>query len=196
MSVAKTTLHALFAGALSLCAPALRAGEGHDHAKHDHSKHDHPKHDHAAHGHGNHGHAHAAAPAGTPMSSHDGMANLYKHLGEMEKELSAGSLDGIHGHDEAIQAAVKDLDKDTTLQEARKKRVQGYVKNVQRLSGKMHASADAKKLDQVKADFGKLKAQVDLLDKQFAHSHKPGSGKLEPGVAKHPHHPHPSDTGK
>jgi len=54
--------------------------------------------------------------------------------------------------------------------------VQGYVKNVLRLTGRMHASADAKKLDQAKADFGKLKAQVDLLDKQFAHSHKPGSG--------------------
>lgn len=168
MSNSNAFLSTLFAGALLLGAPALRAHEGHDHAKPDHAK--------------------EAAQAVAPMSSHDGMTSLYKHLGEMEKELAAGSLDGIHGHDEAIQASVKDLDLDTTLTAARKKRVQGYVKNVLKLSGKLHAAADGQKLDQAKADFQKLKAQVDLLDKQFAHPHKPGAGKAAKEGEAHPHH--------
>lgn len=167
MSNSKIILSTLIAGALVTGVPAVHAGEGHDHSKHDH--------------------AHDAAPASASMSSHDGMTSLYQHVGEMEKELAAGSLDGIHGHDEAIQAAIKDLDKDTALTAAKKKRVQGYVKNVLKLSGKMHAAADGKKLDQAKADFKKLKAQVDLLDKQFAHSHKPGAGKSAHEGEAHPH---------
>jgi hypothetical protein len=151
MSNSKTIMNTLLAGALLFGAPSLRADEGHDHSQHDPAE--------------------EAAQAGAPMTSHDGMTSLYKHLGEMEKELSEGSLEGIHGHDEAIQASVKDLDKDTALTEAKRKRVQGYVKNVLKLSGKLHVAADGKKLDKAKADFQKLKAQVDLLDKLFAHSH-------------------------
>ena len=111
------------------------------------------------------------------MNSHDGMTKLYKHLGEMESELAAGKLDGIHDHFDAIAASVKDLDKDTSLAADKKKRVQGYVKNVLKLSDKVHHSADGNKPDQAKKDLAKLKAQVDLLDKQFAHSHKPGAEK-------------------
>jgi hypothetical protein len=168
MSKSNAFLSTLFAGALLLGASALRADEGHDHSKHDHAK--------------------EAIQKGAPMSSHDGMASLYKHLGEMEKELSAGSVDGIHGHDEAIQASVKDLDKDTALTAAGKQRVQGYVKNVLKLAGKLHAAADGKKLDQANADFRKLKAQVDLLDKQFTHSHKPGAGNVAKEEGAHSHH--------
>lgn len=139
------------------------------------------------HGHSGHGH-HAADTAGSAaiMSSHDGMTALYQHLGEMETALAAGSLDGIHHHSEALTASVRDLDKDTTLSADKKKRVRGYVKNVLKLSDKLHHSADAKKEDQAKKDLAKLKAQVDLLDKQFAHSHKPGSEKPKDAEA-HPH---------
>lgn len=155
-----------FAAALALGAPALHAGEGHDHS----------------------GHAHPASDsAKATMSSHDGMTALYGHLGEMEKELAAGSLDGIHGHDDAINAAVEDLDKDTALTADKKKRVQGYVKNVRKLSGKLHGYADGKKLDQAKKDFPKLQAQVDLLDKQFAHSHKPDAAGAAKPVEDHGH---------
>jgi hypothetical protein len=144
------------AAALLAGAPALHADKGHDHSEHAHTGSD-------------------SAKAGAVMSSHDGMTSLYQHLGEMQKELAAGSLDGIHGYDENIQAAVKDLDKDTSLTAEKKKRVTGYVKNVLKFSGRLHKSADSKKLDQAKKDFVKLQAQVDLLDKQFGHSHKPGA---------------------
>lgn len=191
MSPSLVSLRSLCAAALLLAAPALHAGAG-PKGHGDHEGHDHAKHDHAV----------DSAAAGTALGSlgsHGGMSALYRHLGEMEQELAAGNLAGIHGHDEAIQAAVRGLDTDTSLTEAKRKRVQGYAKNVQRLSGKMHAAADGKKLDQVKADFAKLKAQVDLLDKQFGHSHKPGTEKAgktgKHGAAhSHPHsHPHSQD---
>lgn len=157
-----------FAALLLAGVPALHADKRHDHS--------HPAHP-----------ASDSAKGGAVMSSHDGMTSLYQHLGEMEKELAAGSLDGIHGHDESVQAAVKDLDQDSTLTAEKKKRVQGYVKNVLKLSGKLHAAADGKKLDQAKKDFAKLQAQVDLLDKQFAHSHKPGAAEKAKAEGAHDH---------
>jgi hypothetical protein len=169
------TLAAAFTFAMS---PAY-ADKGHDH-KHDHGKGGDHAHDHAGHDHGG-AHDHPV------MSSHDGMVALYKHLAEMETELAAGTLDGVHGHDEAIQAAVKGLHKDTTLTEAKRKKVQGYAKNVQKISGKMHGAADAKNLDQARKELAKLKAQIDLLDKQFGHSHKPAGA----GNSKGHHHAHP-----
>ncbi len=155
MKMSILTLNAVIAGSIAFGAQSAHADKGHDHSTH--------------------AHASDSAKTGATMSSHDGMTALYQHLGEMEKEITAGKLDGIHGHDDAIQAAVKDLDKDTTLTAEKKKRVQGYVKNVLKLSGKLHVASDGKKLDQARKDLGKLKAQVDLLDKQFAHSHKPGA---------------------
>ena len=158
------TLSAAFAGALLLGAAIVQGDEGDDHS----------------HSHGQSGKGEQAADtaAGAAvMKSHDGMTALYKHIGEMETELAAGKLDGIHDHFDAIAASVKDLDKDTSLSAEKKKRVQGYVKNVLKLSDTIHHSADGNKPDQAKKDLGKLKAQVDLLDKQFAHSHKPGAEK-------------------
>lgn len=149
-------LNTAIVAALVAGVPALHADKGHDHSQHAHPASD-------------------SAKGGAAMSSHDGMTALYLHLGEMETELAAGSLEGIHGHDENIRAAVRDLDKDTTLTAEKKKRVQGYGKNVLKLTGKIHVSADGKNLDQARKDFAKLQAQVDLLDKQFGHSHKPGA---------------------
>lgn len=161
-------LNTAFAAALIAGTPALHADKGHDHSKHAHPAPD-------------------SAGGGALMSSHDGMTSVYRHLKEMEKELSEGNLDGIHGHDEGIQAAIKDLGGDTSLTAEKKKRVQGYLKNVRKLSGKMHAAADGKKLDQAKKDFAKLQAQVDLLDKQFAHSHKPEAAGKAGTEGKHTH---------
>lgn len=162
MKNSKLTLSALLAGASLLGAPGLHAAGSNEHAG---------GHDHSQHG----GHAADSSKGGAVMTSHDGMTALYKHLGEMEAGFTAGKLETIHDHAEAMGASVKDLDKDTSLTAEKKKRVRGYVKNIIRLADKVHHSADGKKLDQARKDFAKLQAQVDLLDKQFAHSHKPGA---------------------
>lgn len=115
------------------------------------------------------------------------MTALFKHLGEMDAELVANNLAGIHGHDEAIQTAVGGLDRDSTLTDAKRKKVQGYAKNVQKISGRLHGAADAKNLDLARKELVKLKAQVELLDRQFGHSHKPAV----PGKSKAHGHAHP-----
>ncbi|MDQ3001893.1 MAG: hypothetical protein M3Y08_11615 [Fibrobacterota bacterium] len=171
MMNSKLTLSTIFAGAILLGPAGLSAGEGHGHGHSD-------KADHAA----------GSAQTGAVLSSHDGMTALYQHLGEMETALAAGKLEVIHDHSETLGATVKDLDKDTTLTAAKKKRVQGYVKNVLKLADKLHHAADGKKMDQAKKELVKLQAQVDLLDKQFAHSHKPeAAGKVKDGEAAHHH---------
>jgi hypothetical protein len=158
MNFTKLTLKTAIAGVLLLGVSGTQAHEGEDHSK---------------------GEVHAAdsVKAGAVMSSHDGMTALYVQLQEVESLLAQGKLGGMHAHADAIGAATKDLDKDTTLDASKKKRVQGYVKNVAKLADKMHDAADANKLDETKKVFTQLKAQVDLLDKQFAHSHKPATGK-------------------
>jgi hypothetical protein len=153
--------------AFTFGAPALRAEKGHDHGeqgKHDHAGHDHGKHEHA-------GHEHAAPDTTGPvLGAREGLASLRKHLGEMEQELAASRAEGFHAHDDAVQAAVRGLDRDSTLAADKRKRVQGYVKNVRRLVHKIHHQAEGKKFDTAKKELAKLKAQVDLLEKQFAPS--------------------------
>ncbi len=157
MKNTKLTLSTVFAGALLFTSHGAQAQEGKDSTK-------------AA------AHSMDSMKPGTVMSSHDGMTALYAHLKEVETQLAAGKLEGMHEHAEAIEAATKDLDKDTTLDASKKKRVQGYAKNIAKLADKLHDAADEKKLDETKKAFAKLKAQVDLLDKQFTHSHKPTEG--------------------
>lgn len=165
MKNAKLTLSTVFAGALLFGAAGIPAHEGEKHSA-------------------------DSSQAGATMSSHDGMTALYMHLHEIEEQLSAGKLEGMHEHAEAIEAATKDLDKDTTLDATKKKRVQGYAKNIAKLGDKLHDAADAKKLEETKKEFAKLKAQVDLLDKQFSHSHKPTAGE------KHTEDGHAEGAGK
>jgi hypothetical protein len=189
MKNSKLSLSTVLTGALLMGAPFLMAGEGHDHSKHDH-EHGH-EHADAAH---HQGHAAIPTQGGAVMSSHDGMTALYHHLQEIASALEAGKVDGVHDHAEKIGASLKDLDKDTSLTAEKKKRVQGYVKNTLKLADKVHHAADEKKMDQAKKDFAKLQAQVDLLDKQFAHSHKPGAiekpkvNHIEKAKAKEDHH--------
>lgn len=165
----RSLLPALLA-AFSLAATSLRAEKGHDHPGHDHKGHDHSdhgnkgqgKHDHAGHGHK------GPDTTGPVLSVPDGMASLKKHLIEMERELAAGDPEGFHAHDDAVQLAVRGFDRDASLPPEKRKRVQGYVKNVRRLVHKIHHLAEGKKFEPAKKELGKLKAQVDLLEKQFA----------------------------
>jgi hypothetical protein len=173
MKTMHSTLITAFAAAALIGAPPAPAHDGVDHSK---------------------GKAHGEAPApeaaknAVPgpakpsMSSHDGMTALYARLQEVEAQLAANRLGDIHETAEGISAATRDLDLDTTLDAAKRKRVQGYVKNVAKLMEKVHAAADGKKPDEAKKAFAQLKAQVDLLDKQFAHSHKPSPASKTPGA--------------
>lgn len=150
MKTMKLTLSTLFTGAILLAGTGVRADEGHDHTG------DVP---------------HAAEKTG--KSSHAGMTAIYAHLQAIKGQLDSSKLNLIHEHAMAIDSAAKDLDQDPSLDAAKKKRVQGYVKNIAKIADVMHDAADEKKLDETKKAFGKLKAQVDLLDKQFSHSHNP-----------------------
>ena len=151
--------------ALALGAPALRADKGHDHAGHDHG--DHGKHAEGKPGHAGHDHP-GPDTTGPAPSVPEGLASLRKHLGEMEQELAAGEPEGFHAHDDAVQLAVRGFDRDSALTAEKRKRVQGYVKNVRRLVHKIHHLAEGKKFAPAKKELAKLKAQVDLLEKQFA----------------------------
>lgn len=110
------------------------------------------------------------ARAQVPVST--ALANLKVNMDSVEADLASAKLDRIHHFAEGINASVQDLDKDPGLPEAKKKRVQGYVKNIAKLTDAMHDAADGKNLDETKKEEKKLKSQVDLLAKQFSISGK------------------------
>jgi hypothetical protein len=153
MKNTKLTLSTIFAGALLFGYTGARAHEGKEHAKGD-------------------AHAMGSEKSVGGMSSHASLADLDTQLQEISAQLMAGKLDGMHEHAEAIEAVTKDLGKDTTLDATKKKRVQGYVKNIAKLADKLHDAADEKKIEETKKAFSQLQAQVVLLDKQFGHAHK------------------------
>lgn len=156
MKNTRLSLSILLTGALLASAPGVRAHGG---EKHGEEK----------------GPAAETSGAGAVISSRGGMTAIYAHLNALQGQLDSAILDKVHGHAIAIDSAAKDLDQDPKLDAARKKRVQGYVKNIAKLADAMHDAADGKKLAETRKAFGKLRMQVDLLDKQFAHSRKPGA---------------------
>ncbi len=118
-------------------------------------------------------HAEPATPAaGAATTSTASLAALKAQLDSVDHELTAGNLNRIHQFAEAINAAVKDLDKDPSLDATKQKRVTGYIKNIAKLTDGMHDAADEKKLDETMKWDKKLKAQVDLLAKQFSNPAK------------------------
>ena len=123
MKNTKLTLSTVFAGALLFGYTGPHAHEGEEHAKGD-------------------AHSMGSEKSVGGMGSHASLAALDTHLQEIGAQLTAGKLDGMHEHAEAIEAATKDLDKDTTLDATKKKRVQGYVKNIAKLADKLHDAAD------------------------------------------------------
>jgi hypothetical protein len=160
-------LATLTAGLLFLTLPALadeKSQGGHDHHSHGKAGHDHDKEGHS-HGHAGHAHDHAA------MGSHAALDTVRNHVAAMDRELAAGDLKGVHGHDGAIQAAVKVLGRDSSFKAGQAKRLQGYARNIAKLSGKMHGAADKKDLELARKEFAKLKAQVGLMEKYHPHAH-------------------------
>lgn len=95
------------------------------------------------------------------------LAGLDAFLDSVNTDLSAGKMNRIHEFAEKMNETIKNLDQDTTLVPTKKKRVQGYIKNIAKITDSMHDAADAKKLDETKKWAKKLKVQADLMDKQF-----------------------------
>ena len=65
-----------------------------------------------------------------------GIKIIQQEITAIEKQLSENNLKGMHQHAEAIVDASKKLDQDSTLDETKKKRVQGYTKNLAKLADK------------------------------------------------------------
>jgi hypothetical protein len=180
MKIRTPFLTLLAAGALFAAQPSRAAEKEHEHSRHNHAGHDHAGHNHGGHEHAKAGqHAHdSAAPhrhAHVEAGSGESLAALRSHVDAMEKELASGDLKGIHGHDEAIQAVARTLGADTTLKGDNAKRIQGFARNIAKLSGKMHLAADKKDLEQARKEFGKLKAQLGLLEKHHGQGHVHGT---------------------
>lgn len=116
--------------------------------------------------------AHDSAMVNMPMAEHTGHASvalaiLHAHLDSVNADLAAGKLARIHEHAEAMNAAIKNLAADPSLDETKKKRVQGYVKNIAKFSDSMHDAADEKKTAEAQKWAKKVVAQAELLEKQF-----------------------------
>lgn len=105
---------------------------------------------------------HASVPAASALDA------IASRLDSVDKAIAQGDLSVIHGHAEAIQTAVDGLHPDAGWDPAKTRRVQGYTNNILKLTDKLHDAADAKDLAGVKRADKNLKAQFDLLKKQFA----------------------------
>ena len=122
----------------------------------------------------------AGAPVRAQAPTATALANLKVQMDSVDAQIAAGKLDKVHHFAVAINAAAGELDKDSSLAPEKKKRVSGYVKNIAKLTDAMHDAADAKNLDGTKKEEKKLKAQVDLLAKQFG---KPAKAKTDKAVS-------------
>ncbi len=129
---------ALFAGALFATGSVTRANEDH--------------------------HAKSESQTGSVAANLDPVRAV---MDSLDKDFAADRLGNAHALAEALNDAVKDLDKDPSLDAAKKKRVQGYVKNIAHFADEMHDAADAKNAPVALKWEKKLKTQVDLLVKQF-----------------------------
>ena len=127
-------------------------------------------------------HDHHAGAAGEALEALDA------HLDSVNTDLAAGKTERVHEHAEAMNAAIKGLDKDPSLDAAKQKRVAGYIKNIAKLTDSMHDAADAKKIPEAQKWAKKLAAQVELLDKQFAGGAKKAEAGHGPDSA-HATHP-------
>lgn len=144
---------------------------------------------HGKEGHAEGGHAESAEhhEHGQAGGSGAALAILAAHLDSVNTDLAADRLDRIHDHSEAMNAAVKGLDEDPSLDAAKRKRVAGYIKNIAKLTDSMHDAAHAEKAQDARKWAKKLTAQVELLDKQFAaKAHKAADHGPDSAATTHP----------
>ncbi len=114
--------------------------------------------------------AHDSAMSRSPemhINPTEGLKNMHAQLDSADKYLAAGKLDRMHVFAEAIEGAVVGIDKDTSLDAMKQKRVSGCVKNIAKLAKELDENGDANKLEETRKTIKKLKAQAELLEKQF-----------------------------
>jgi hypothetical protein len=125
------------------------------------------KHDHD---HGKEGHAdHAKEAKGTGKASIQEISKaLHENLACLEKELAAANHDVFHGCLESIEALGHDLIALKAPTDAmKKKRVNGYAKNLGRMAHQVDEYMDGKKPEKAKSQLKKLQAQVVMIESQF-----------------------------
>lgn len=95
-------------------------------------------------------------------------AALHEKLACLDKELAAANHDSFHACLETIEALGLDLIalKGPT-DPAKKKRVNGYAKNLGMMAHKIDEYMDGRQPEKAKSQLKKLRAQVNLIESQF-----------------------------
>lgn len=151
--------------------------------------HDHDHEGHAGHGekgkekghegedHGHKGHGKEATGTGKTNIKEISSA-LRENLACLEKELASAEHTGLHSCLETIEALGIDLIAlKSPSDPSKKKRVNGYAKNLGRMAHQVDEYLDAKKPDNAKAQLKKLTSQVELIEGQFEEFAKKPAGK-------------------
>lgn len=158
--IQKISYTAALVGAFLIADPVFAAEEPKGHVGHDdHQGHD----DHAGHG------DHEKKATGTGKTNIlEISAALHEKLACLDKELAAASHETFHACLETIEALGVDLIAlKSPADPAKKKRVNGYAKNLGMMAHKVDEYMDGKQPEKAKSQLKKLRAQVDMIESQF-----------------------------
>lgn len=147
------SINLLFALHLAVASSVLaHAGKNHEHS-HEHA--DKPK---------------AAQEKSTAHAGHvqEMLQSLKTQMGEVEKSWKDLEHDALHTALGQVDSTISQMQSHLSdLAADKKKRVQGYLKNLSRLSHQLHQAADEKKEKLVESTAKKWKAQLQLIESQF-----------------------------
>lgn len=105
--------------------------------------------------------------------THSSIFTLRDLLDSVDIELAAHSLSRIHQFTEPIKESVKDLDVDSSLNKAKRKKVQGYMHNIAKFADGMHDASNRNQMEETLKWNKKLKSEVRLLEKYFGKGYAP-----------------------
>lgn len=105
--------------------------------------------------------------------THTAIFTLRDLLDSVDNELAAHSLLRIHQFTEPIKESAKDLDLDSSLNKAKRKKVQGYLHNIARFADGMHDAANRNQMEETLKWHKKLNAEAQLLEKYFGKVYAP-----------------------
>lgn len=125
------------------------------------------------------GHAHhtktsqdsAEAPAPEPLSSRTIIENLEIQIRHLESDLSHGEMERVHAYAERMESLAEALaERLPNLEGSNKAKAAGYLRNLDKLIRRVHR--DDGNLEAARIQVGRLKAQFNLLARQFGHQGK------------------------